>query len=70
MHLLFICNNTAVIIQGSNFLFRSDPRGFREKFQQLEGRGCAVSPPLGVWSQNAIQMLENSVQSNTFWSKI
>ena len=58
--------NTAVIVQGSNFLFRSDPQRFREKFQQVEGRGSVVSPPLGVWSQNAIQMLENSVQFNTF----
>ena len=57
-------------VQGLNYLFRRDPRRFREKFQQLDGMGSALSPPLGVWGQNAIQMQENSVQFNTFWSKI
>ena len=26
--------------------------------------------PLGVWGKNAIQMQENRVRFNTFWSKI
>ena len=33
--------------QGSNYLFRSDPRRFREKFQQLEGMGEHFKPPIG-----------------------
>ena len=59
---------TGYILQGSNHLFRSDPRRFREKFQQLEGMGERCKP--SVWGQNAIQMQENSAQFNTFWSKI
>ena len=56
-------------IRGSNYLFRSDPLRFREKFKQRVW-GSAVSPPLGVWGQNAMQMQENSVQFILFWSKI
>ena len=33
-------------VQGSNYLFRSDPWRFREKFQQLEGIGERCKPPL------------------------
>ena len=33
-------------IQGSNYLFRSDPLRFREKFQQLEGMGERCKPPI------------------------
>ena len=41
------------------------------KFQQLEGMEEHFKPPIaGVWGQNVIQMQENSVQVNTFWSKI
>ena len=54
----------------SNYLFRSDLWRFREKLQQLEGMGVHCKLPLGVWGQNAIQMQENSVQFNNFWSKI
>ena len=51
---------------------------FSEVIQEDLGRGSnswrvwesAVSPPLGVWGQNTIQIQENSVQFNTFWSKI
>ena len=50
---------TGYILQGSNHLFRSDPRRFREKFQQLEGMGERCKPSR-VWGQNAIQMQENS----------
>ena len=56
--------------QGSNYLFRSDPRRFMEKFQQLEGMGERCKLPLGVWGLNAIQMQENSVQFIIFWSKV
>ena len=33
--------------QGSNYLFRSDLRRFREKLQQLEGMRECFKPPIG-----------------------
>ena len=55
-------------IQGSTYLFRSDPQ------EGMVGERCKSPPPsypqLGFWVQNAIQIQENSVQFNTFWSKI
>ena len=54
---------------GFEYLFRSDPQRFREKFQQFKGMGECCKPALGVWSENAIQIQDNSVQFNTFWSK-
>ena len=57
-------------LQGSNYLFRSDPQRFREKFQQLEGMGESCKPPIASLGPNAIQIQENSVQFNNIWSKI
>ena len=65
-----ILQNYNPLTLGLNYLFRSDPQRFREKFQQFEGMGERCKLPLGVSSQNAIQMQENHVQFNTFWSKI
>ena len=46
---------------------RSDLRKFSEYLQQVGGmRECCKLPPFDVWSQNSIQMQENSVQVNTF----
>ena len=41
---------------------------YSEWLQQLKVMGERCK--LGVWDQNAIQMEENSLQFNTFWSKI
>ena len=61
---------THVLLQGSNYLFRSDPQRFRETFQQLEGIEECCKPPIGGLDQNAIRIQENSIHFNTFWSKI
>ena len=45
--LLTMLEMTGYILQGSNHLFRSDPRRFREKFQQLEGMGERCKPSIG-----------------------
>ena len=42
---------THVLLQGSNYLFRSDPQRFGETFQQLEGMEQCVSLQLGVWTK-------------------
>ena len=44
------------VIQSLNELFRSDPRKFSDQFQDF--------------GRNAVEIQENTVQFNTFWSKI
>ena len=52
-----------MISQSSNYLFRSD----LQKFSGYEWMGECRKAPIG-FGQNAIQMQENSVQFDTFWS--
>ena len=65
------CDKSYLLMQSSNYLFRSDLQRFREKFQQLEATGeCSKPSHWGFEGQIAIQMQENGAQFNTLWSKI
>ena len=48
-------------VQGLNYLFRSDPQKFSDKFQQLRSMGECGPEDFG---QNAIQMQEYNIQFN------
>ena len=57
---------THVLLQGSKVIHEDLGRSSNS----WRVWGSAVSLPLGVWTQNAIRIQENSVQFLTFWSKI
>lgn len=62
VHICTSTTNVSMMNQNSNYRFRSDMWKLSLYFQQLGS--------MGDFGQNAIQMLQNSVQFNTFWRNI
>ena len=52
--------------QGSNYLFRSDPQRFREKFQHLEGMGERCKSPHWGFGAKMLSKCRKIVYSLTF----
>ena len=52
---------------GLNYLFRSNPRRFREKFQQLEGMGEHFKPPHWGFGAKMLSKCKKIVYSSTLF---